>query len=861
MKVKINKQVKTMQIKKFLATGLAALMAGATLASAALAADLSGFPGNLATTTSAGSSLNAIVVVGDTAAAADIVGGINVAARLAQDSYALTSAPGVAGTVSYTNGVSLNTQNSNLHLGDNVNAYRTTITSTDLPNLLAAGTVSDTSGNTYGYNQYLSVSTAATKYGTPGSLTSPTMYVDYSSTTYPLTAKVVFTNPLPIGSTTYGQTINLFGNSYSIGSSSTNTTLVLFSASANNDITINAGSSQTVTIGGTSYTISVPGVNGNVATPTGTVTINGQSAQVTQGNSYTIAGLTVYIKTLTAYTAPTSGGLIELLAGSNQINLQTGQPVTLGSLSSPTTTITGSSVTITPVSGQSKISEVDIQLPVPSTAQYLASGSTWTDPVFGSISATFTGITPSSGDTLSFTAPSSIAAAVSFMDNHGNSPSVTFAYNSSATINLADGSGYKIHVVENESAKANEYVMLDAGNFTNMFKITSITNATSSAAGQVTMSDVFSGSTVTLSTGTVATDSGTVYINGQAYTMYVNATSGNQVAFDWNGASKAAVFPYLETKNGNWVAFTTALTSLTIPDTYTLLLPGGTVASNTTAGTGLYNVGNVTYKITGDGTSYTAISINGVTTPAVVTWEEPVGTDPVKMKAVIVSTTATGQPMYVTYNAPTLDAGSFGSGTASGTTTTTYYDNYGTLATYNNPSGSAATMTVQVPSVESVVNIGVGGTTASASTAGSTGGTIKSVQPITAPVAYLASEVEASTALKTSNNLVLVGGPCVNQLVQDLVNAGSLNSTYTCANGNLGAAWTPGTAYVLLVNNAFATGKVAMVVAGTAATDTRLATSVLQNFDAANVAGKLTGTAVKVTGTDYTTASITASST
>jgi hypothetical protein len=39
--------------------------------------------------------------------------------------------------------------------------------------------------------------------------------------------------------------------------------------------------------------------------------------------------------------------------------------------------------------------------------------------------------------------------------------------------------------------------------------------------------------------------------------------------------------------------------------------------------------------------------------------------------------------------------------------------------------------------------------------------------------------------------------------------------------------WTPGAAYVKVIDDAFATGKIALVVAGTNAADTRMATSLL----------------------------------
>lgn len=128
----------------------------------------------------------------------------------------------------------------------------------------------------------------------------------------------------------------------------------------------------------------------------------------------------------------------------------------------------------------------------------------------------------------------------------------------------------------------------------------------------------------------------------------------------------------------------------------------------------------------------------------------------------------------------------------------------------------------------------------------------REIVPVTTAVAKL--DVEMTDAMKREKNLVLVGGPCVNTLAQELVDAGKLaidgyNSTdFTCAGGVLGPAWTENTGYIILVENAYATGKHVVIAAGTKAEQTRMATSVLQNYKA--YADKLAGKdLVKFTGT------------
>jgi hypothetical protein len=91
-------------------------------------------------------------------------------------------------------------------------------------------------------------------------------------------------------------------------------------------------------------------------------------------------------------------------------------------------------------------------------------------------------------------------------------------------------------------------------------------------------------------------------------------------------------------------------------------------------------------------------------------------------------------------------------------------------------------------------------------------------------------------------HLVLVGGPCVNVLAWKLVQDGKLDSSYACG----GSAWTPGTAYVIAIDNAFATGKIALLVAGTTAADTKLATDVLSQ---GKIPATYTASSAKITGT------------
>jgi hypothetical protein len=150
--------------------------------------------------------------------------------------------------------------------------------------------------------------------------------------------------------------------------------------------------------------------------------------------------------------------------------------------------------------------------------------------------------------------------------------------------------------------------------------------------------------------------------------------------------------------------------------------------------------------------------------------------------------------------------------------------------------GAADKAVFKIPAKDLKVKVYFGKMGAAAAAPGEV--TYNKVAPIKTAVAKLDSEI--GDAEKATYHLVLVGGPCVNSLVADLKKAGYFE--YGCAD------WpAENFALVKVIDNAFNTGKVAVVIAGTRAEDTRLACSVMQNYDAYK--DKLVGTKVKITGT------------
>jgi hypothetical protein len=144
------------------------------------------------------------------------------------------------------------------------------------------------------------------------------------------------------------------------------------------------------------------------------------------------------------------------------------------------------------------------------------------------------------------------------------------------------------------------------------------------------------------------------------------------------------------------------------------------------------------------------------------------------------------------------------------------------------------------------VTIGSSGTSTTTTT--SSGG-IKQLVPITGSVTKLDTEVNADSV---DTNLVLVGGPAVNRLTAQVM--GKTYPSYGAASGiPENSAWIS----IIDEPDGFAAGKVAVVVAGWEAENTRVATSLLQQA-ATELAGVSADT-VTVTGTSVATAVITPS--
>lgn len=162
---------------------------------------------------------------------------------------------------------------------------------------------------------------------------------------------------------------------------------------------------------------------------------------------------------------------------------------------------------------------------------------------------------------------------------------------------------------------------------------------------------------------------------------------------------------------------------------------------------------------------------------------------------------------------------------------------YGTVIKNPDTNGAADKVVLEVPGDQVKAKVVVYGPGGTASTTEE--GMVKKVVPITTAVAKLDTEI--SDPATVGKHLVLVGGPAVNRL-----SAQAMGLSYPTYGSSGLLPFASGEGYIAVYDGVFTSGQVVLVVAGWEAENTRMATSLLQQFaDFADELGD--NTAVKVT--------------
>jgi hypothetical protein len=332
----------------------------------------------------------------------------------------------------------------------------------------------------------------------------------------------------------------------------------------------------------------------------------------------------------------------------------------------------------------------------------------------------------------------------------------------------------------------------------------------------------------------------TAYIDG--YTYYINATS-TAVQITWGTSSThqsvgatTDVFPIYGLARSEGLVFGNQTAAQTVALNKNFTLPTGmltvsvynaganftladatdatnTVMLNATVVSDTITLGRMTYNLTRSANTvrFDLNSAGATHYPWVVLAEElgktAAGTE--VNDAVFVPTDSDGtSPIKMSVGTPTLTSATQSSQSRkSDTSITDYLDRYGTLVSYN--ADDQDSVDIYYPDNQAIMGVAIGADP-KFGTSG-TSGTVAQAVKITSPVAKLDSEVSTSSL---ASDLILLGGPCANDLVATLMNIP--NTEPACYE-----QWTYTTGIIKEYTNAFGSGKKALVVAGTTADDTR----------------------------------------
>jgi hypothetical protein len=770
-----------MNIKKILAGGLAAIAAGATISFGVLGAGLGDY-----VQPDTGQLLSPMVVIGGSPTSpvhsADVLGGIDIGVALAGYATKSVSIAGAEGIPSASNGALISSDLNKTYIGEVFSNVKSTLTSTELPVLLAPTTFTDMNNTKSTITQQIVLGGQVVAYGRPGTETDPALYVTFGPN-YNYNLTVLFIGGLDTSAIDSTYTIKLFSKDYTFGSTTTGQALDLYSSSGAQTLTF-TGTTGTdaegsVTIGGDTYNFKL---NGYVAgTPNKAVfSINGQATSPTEwsaGSTYTIPGtdVSVYVKSVSiVYTDPqTAYPTVQLFVGTDKLELIHGQNVEKNDESM-------SQVKAYFDNSTYKINSITLEV-APDINTYLMDGGEYVDPLFGSFKWVVGGTTPAkdSQEQVNIVQDGSNKVKVTFTNKDGTVYNIDVFYRDTQNnvwkrshdgtynfwvqeANVTDGSAQ-----ENENMiKINDMFVVASNYNTYVLKYLSYHTSSTASLRYVTLQDV---STLT------------------KYDIYYNSDSYLRIGSEKYNVSMRDY--------GNTFGIAVDLNGDTGIDG-----PGGATSADTV-------------NITTRGQGAIELSSNN----SIVLWEVPLYTisqanEPAYSNVNVTAGWSSNDMSFVVGGPSTTQVGT--SNKYMGMTA------YGTLVETDT---DADTVYIWYPGKRpGYANVAVG-SDPTITIGGGASGTVEQAVKITQPIAKFASEVTSPETI--TSDLILIGGPCANSLVATLMETtlDTCFDDFKAYNGGI----TEG--IIKEFTNAFGSGKKALVVAGMNAADTRaMAAKVMQ---------------------------------
>lgn len=845
-------------LKKIVALGTGASMVGATIFGA-MAADLANYPSQYIKD----GKFAGVLVVGDKAAAEDVIGVSDIAVSL---QFAATKAVSASGSALSVEGdawkvstsakileisENVGSSNSNVETLRNITAF---IDSSNL-NALASGTVSNGKGDAP-YNQYLYLLGAGTSVASG--------YVIYTEDDQDVTADFLyFKSGTEIGryllefttalesdvddsagtATTTGTyltdmddvTINMMGKSYSIvqarrtTSTGDNIKLILMGGAVKD--TLLEGDTKTYTIDGVDYEVTLDYVDADSAK----FTINGEATRdMLDGDTDKLSDGTTIGVSQVLYQAYAGGvHTATFFLGAQKMELKDtdiNDVVSTNNLKIDDNTIDNSYVIIEGSDDNStfKINRIHLNMTADDDFYIPAGGKLSENPELAEPEVLFTsnwdieykGLSEQPIETIELDTSGNKKYVLKFKDGDGNEVKLPIAEAISASVVEYGEKDKALINQENKSIEKDDYIILtdtssgsDRGErrtyvlqYKGSDKVTAdnpVIKFKNLGSGETIEQSYSAATSNAATTGDVGGKLATLKIGGADYDVY-NATSIKsndfRILVDQDADGNI--------ENPQTSPIISLVNQINITTYYGMEI-GIQNATN--------NVSNgiiVTFKTPDNGRDGGATQDN-VETLQATDYAVNITSDSNTKVAISVLSGYTGA---LTLSEKTPDT----------ETDVQYtYTTYGTFITRNSPSSEPGTLKFEYPKAqrEALVYITAKGASIT-STAATTDGAV-SIQRIDVGATKLASEVPNIKAV----NSILVGGPCANAAA-----AAIMGNPADCT-----AGFTPGVGKINLYEN---NGNVAMLVAGYAAADTRNAAAVVANYG--DYKASLKGAAVEV---------------
>ncbi len=709
-----------------------------------------------------------------------------------------------------------------VYLKDELNENIQTITKDDLATTLADGTFTDNDGTDYDYEQTISVLAGGVfDFGNsdndlddPALMTTLTTAVNTGL--YNLT--VTFDDAVPFNATdSEGEVITLFGNTYTVGTSTDADTLVLLGGS--DAQTVQIGETTTLTVGDETYTVTLNGIS-DAATPQASITVNGETKTFTEGQTKGFLGGDVDVFVKTVFRTGENSGHAELQVGADKLTFEDGNEVLTGSDDEE---IEGTKVYIS--GGVNATTKMVIAVAAEDNDNnHLLVGDEFVDPVFGSVKINLASIengptlegeedVSTTRTSLSIKKAGNRELAVTATDKSGNEKTIPFTYQNAT----ADDTG-TVHLWEGAAIAEDDYFILNSGTKQHFMQMTKVNVGVSPTTDDVGFKDLFTGNTYSIDNKDF-TSGQTITISGQTYTVTnVSATTVTVTSSDYSldsGTGKVAIYPYIELVSGknHKFAYTDDLTITNVTDGTVFELPTGSLTA-INASSATETVGSVKYIVTRAANGSNSDITIGISTdadtsatveenPALLFVEDDDKAEATitTENAVLVKTNDTGT--YSTVLAPVFTATANANSAFDDSDYTGYIDSFGTYVLFDSSDANQDFVTLTYPKEQMYLDAFITEAGAVISEGDSSSG------------AVLVTDAEVASV--SSKNLIIVGGSCINTAAAKVLGF----SGPTC-----GAAFTAETGVgsgqflIKSVSGAYTSGKVALVVAGYDAADT-----------------------------------------